>query len=204
MSAFGKACAKLDIAIIPANSPQAKGRVERAHGVAQDRLVKELRLRAVTTIDGANEVIDGGFTVDLNEKFAIPPAGKEDAHRPVPKGVKLAEVFCMEEERSVANDWVVRYDNRFFQISKDNRVLPRPKGKVTVRRLLDGTIQLVYAGQALRYREIPADQVVKATQLHKTIPQPAPIRVANKPGPTHPWRHSKFLPRGPVIGASRP
>ncbi len=203
-TAFGKACARLDIGIIPANSPQAKGRVERAHGVAQDRLVKELRLRAVTTIDGANEVLGGGFIDHLNEKFAIAPTGKEDAHRPVPKGVKLAEVFSMEEGRSVANDWVVRYDNRFLQISKDNRVLPRPKDKVIVRRLLDGRVQLVYAGQALRFREIPPDQGPKLTEPHKTMPQPVPVRAVNTPGPLHPWRQSKLFPRGRVIGASRP
>jgi hypothetical protein len=202
-TAFGKACAKLEIAIIPANSPQAKGRVERAHGVAQDRLVKELRLRGVTTIDGANEVMCGGFVDHLNEKFAKPPKGEEDAHRPVPAGVRLGEVFSIEEERSVANDWVLRYHNRFLQITKDNRVLPRSKDKVTVRRLLDGTIQVVYAGQTLRYQEIGADQLAKATQPHETIPQPAPIRAVNIPSPTHPWRQSKLFPRGRVIGASR-
>lgn len=203
-TAFGKACARLDITIIPANSPQAKGRVERAHGVAQDRLVKELRLRGVTTIDGTNEVIYGGFTDHLNEKFGIPPAGKEAAHRPVPAGVKLAEIFSIEEERSVANDWVVRYYNRFLQISKGNRVLPRPKDKVTVRALLGGRLQLVYAGQALRYREIPADQVAKVTEPHKAIPQPTPVRAVNTPAPTHPWRQSKLFPGSRVIGVSRP
>ena len=87
--------------------------------------MKELRLRGVRTIDGANEVLRGGFVDQLNEKFARVPAEKEDAHRPVPTGVRLAEVFCLEEERSVANDWVVRYHNRLLQLSRDNRVLPR-------------------------------------------------------------------------------
>lgn len=203
-TAFGKACARLDIAIIPANSPQAKGRVERAHGVAQDRLVKELWLRGVTTIDGANEVIDGGFTDQLNEKFAIPPAGKEDAHRPVPKGVKLAEVFSIEEERSVGNDWVVHYDNRLLQISQDNRVLPRPKDRVTVRRLLGGAVQLVHKGQPLRYTEIKPEAVRKTIELHKARPEPAPVRAVNTPGPMHPWRQSKLFPKGRAIGANRP
>jgi len=202
-TAFGKACARLDIVIIAANSPQAKGRVERAHGVAQDRLAKELRLRGVTTIKGANEVIDGGFTDHLNEKFAILPARQEDAHRPVPKEMKLAEVFSIEEERSVGNDWVVRYDNRFLQISQDNQVLPKPKKKVAVRRLLDDTVQVVYAGQALRYREIAPDQVARAAKPHQAAAQPAPVRATNTPGPTHPWRHSKLFPNGRPIGATR-
>jgi len=205
MSAFGKAAAKLDITIIPANSPQAKGRVERAHGVAQDRLVKELRLRAVTTIDGANELLFGGFTGHLNEKFARPPARKEDAHRAVLAEVKLAEVFCIEEERSVANDWVLRYHNRFLQITKDNRVLPRPKGRITVRALLDGSVQVVYAGQVLRHQEIPADQVGKSTEQDKTIlGSIAPQTVVKTPAPTHPWYRSKLFPNGRAIGATVP
>ncbi len=206
MSAFGKACAKLDIAIIAANSPQAKGRVERAHGVTQDRLVKELRLLEVTTINGANGVLFGGFTEHLNEKFAIAPAGKEDAHRPVPARVKLAEVFSIEEERSVGNDWVVRYHNRFWQISKDNRVLPRPKNKVAVRRLLDGSVQLVYGGQVLRCQEITADQVANPSQAgaKKAVPGTAPLPVVKTPAPTHPWYRSKLFPNGRPIGAAVP
>lgn len=201
-TAFGKACAKLDIAIIPANSPQAKGRVERAHGVQQDRLVKELRLRGVTTIGGTNEVMCRGFVDHLNEKFAKLPAGKEDS--PVPAEVKLAEVFCIEDQRSVANDWVVRYHNRLLQISKDNRVMPRPKDKVMVRRLLDGTVQVVHDGQTLRYREIKPEPVIKVTEPPEAMPQSATARAVNRPGPQHPWRHSKLLRRGHVIGASIP
>lgn len=166
--------------------------------------MKELRLRGVTTIDGANEVLGGGFVDHLNEKFAILPARREDAQRPVPTGVKLAEVFCIQEGRSVANNWVVRYQNRFLQISKDNRVLPRPKDKVMVRHLLDGTVQPIYAGQVLRYGEIPADQVVKVTEPHKARPQPVSVRAVKTPRPTHPWRHSKLFPGGQMIGASRP
>ena len=204
MSAFGKACARLDIAIIPANSPQAKGRVERCHGVAQDRLVKELGLRGVTTIDGANDVLYGGFTDHLNQKFARSAADAEDAHRAVPAGVKLAEVFCIEEERSVTNDWVLRYYNRYLQISRDNRVLPRQREKVTVRSLLDGSLQVVYGGQLLRHREIPADQVGKSTEPDKTVPGAAPQAAVKTPAPTHPWYRSKLFPNGRAIGASRP
>ena len=157
-------------------------------------------MRGVRTIDGANEVLGGGFVDHLNEKFARVPTEREDAHRPVPAEVRLAEVFCLEEERSVANDWVVRYHNRLLQISRDNRVLPRPRDKVTVRCLLDGTVQVVYAGQVLRYEEIASEP--KETEPHKARPQS--VGVVNTPGPTHPWRQSKLFRRGQVIGASRP
>ncbi|MDP2949667.1 MAG: hypothetical protein Q8P22_09040 [Chloroflexota bacterium] len=166
--------------------------------------MKELRLRGVTTIDGANEVMCGGFVDQLNEKFAKPPASKEDAHRPVPAAVKLAEVFCIAKQRLVANDWVVRYHNRLLQISRDNRVLPRPKEKVTVRRLLDGTVQVVHAGHTLRYREIEADTLVKVTEPHKAMPQSATVRAVHKPGPRHPWRQSGLFSESRASGASRP
>jgi hypothetical protein len=82
---FAKACKKLGIEIIAAHSPQAKGRVERSNGVYQDRFVKELALRGITTIDTANQLLTGGFADDLNKKFAKEPLSEEDYHRPVPE-----------------------------------------------------------------------------------------------------------------------
>jgi len=151
-TAFGKACAKLEIAIIPANSPQAKGRVERNHGVYQDRLVKEMSLKRITTIAGANKLLHNGFTDHLNAKFEREAADPADYHRPVPKGVELADVFCFEEYRVVQNDWTVRYQNRHYQILRENKPLPKPKDKVLVRLRLDGTLHLVYRGKPLAYR----------------------------------------------------
>ena len=203
-TAFGKACAKLGIAIIPAHSPQAKGRVERAHGVQQDRLVKELWLRGVTTIEGANDVLAGGFVDQLNAKFGKPAAAQADAHRPVPADVQVDEVFCWEEQRVVMNDWVVRYQNRLFQISKDNRVLPRAKEPVTVRRLLDETVQLVYRGQRLRYREIEWDTLVRSREAEKAGVRPAAVKAPHTPAPTHPWRQSSRSKRSRALGERRP
>lgn len=192
-TAFEKACAKLDIEIITANSPQAKGRVERTHGVNQDRLVKELKLRGVKRIEEANEVLSGGFVDKLNHKFAVQPAGKEDFHRPMPKGMSLSQALCFEKQRVVANDWVVRYLNRLFQISKDNRSLPRPRCKVTVQRLLDGTVRLLYRGQALKYREIEARDVKTLTE-EPPIPSGSSSKPAtvSRPAANHPWRYSKL------------
>ena len=93
MTAFGKACNKLEIEIITANSPQAKGRVERNHAVYQDRFVKELALRGITTIDGANQLLTGGFVDELNTKFAKKAKEEQDYHRRVPKGLRLHEIF---------------------------------------------------------------------------------------------------------------
>ena len=170
-TAFGKACGKLGIEIIAANSPQAKGRVERTHGVDQDRLVKELQLRGVTTIEGANKLLSSGYETRMNDKFAALPMSDKDYHRPAPKGLKLAHVFCFEEERTVSNDWVVRYQNRALQISKDNQTLPQPGHKLTVQRLLDGTLRLLYKGEALRYHELAPEERKPARETSRPAPR---------------------------------
>jgi hypothetical protein len=190
LTEFGKVCRKLGIEIIAANSPQAKGRVERKHGVYQDRLVKELRLKGITTIVGANELLQNGFVKMLNRKFSRPAQSSADFHRPIEAGCDLREIFCFENTRVVANDWTVRCENRFYQILKHNDPLPRPRQKVTVRRLLDGKIQLLYRDKKLTFKEIPPP----AAPLRYT--EPAASRPAGKeakkkkykPAPDHPWR----------------
>ncbi len=163
---FGIACEKLGIEIIPANSPQAKGRVERTNGIYQDRFVKELKLKGITTIDGANELLSGGFNDSLNRKFIAEPADKQDFHRPVPKGLNLENVFCFEYTRTVGNDWTIRYKNRSFQILKANKPLPRPKQKILVREQLDGTLTLWDGNNQLKYKHISTPQR-KAVMPHK-------------------------------------
>jgi len=190
LTVFGKACKKLDIEIIPAGSPQAKGRVERKHRDYQDRFVKELRLEGITTIEGANQLLQNGFVDQLNDRCVVPPRSDIDLHRPVAPELELPEVFCFEQSRVVSNDWTVRCDNRFYQILKRNDPLPRPRQRVTVRRLLDGTIQLLYRDNKLRFKEIEPP----ATALRYTKPapaQPPAPRKKHKPAPDHPWRRGR-------------
>jgi transposase len=187
LTEFGKACKKLGIEIITANSPQAKGRVERKHGVFQDRFVKELRLQGVSTIEEANELLQNGFVDALNRKFARSPRSETDFHRPAPTKRELREIFCFEKTTTVANDWVVQCENRFYQILKRNNPLPRPRHKVTVRRLLDGTIQLLYRDKKLAFREI-APPVAALCYTEPTAPQPVKPKENYKPAPDHPWR----------------
>jgi transposase len=158
LTVLGKACQKLGIEIIPAYSPQAKGRVERNHGVYQDRLVKELRLEQITTIEGANTLLRTGFCEELNRKFAVRPQSDRDAHIPLPKGVRLESIFCSEEKRVVSADWVVRYKNRFFQILKSSKPLPRPKNNVVVAEWLDGSIHILYEKKEVKVTELNAEQ----------------------------------------------
>jgi transposase len=157
-SAFGAACEKLGIQIINAHSPQAKGRVERSHGVYQDRFVKELRLRGAKRIEEANMILQGGFTDKLNGKFAHPPVSSEDFHVPLRAGQDLRDIFCFEETRSVGRDWVVRFDNHFYQLLSNRHSLPRAGSKVTVRKWLDDSIFILHQNRKLHYSEFSPGQ----------------------------------------------
>ena len=132
LTAFGNACEKLGIEIITAYSPQAKGRVERRHGVFQDRFVKELRLQKINSIEEANKVLHNGFVEDLNRRFTVRAIDPQDAHVKLHKRVDLRSIFCFEVSRTVRNDWVIQYANRYFQLLKGKRIDIRPKSKVTV------------------------------------------------------------------------
>jgi transposase len=158
LTVFGKACKKLGIEIIPASSPQAKGRVERNHGVYQDRLVKELRLEGIVTIEEANMLLKTSFCRELNEKFAEKPRDTADAHVSVSRDLKLESIFCSEEKRVVSADWIVRYKNRFFQILKESKPLPRPKNTVTVAEWLDGSVHILFEKKEMKVTEIDAEK----------------------------------------------
>jgi transposase len=201
MTALGKACEKLGIEIITASSPQAKGRVERNHGVYQDRFMKELALRGITSIDSANQLLTGGFVDKLNTKFAKEARDKQDYHRRVPRGLRLHEVFSFEETRTVTNDWTIRYKNRFLQILKHNRLLPRPKERVTVRTLLDGQIQLLYRNRNLAFQPVtrPRGPVIEETAHRDAKKVFSPSRsgadqgTRRIPSKKHPWRRDYRL-----------
>jgi hypothetical protein len=153
MTAFGLACEKLGIRIISAHSPQAKGRVERKHGVYQDRFVKELRLRGAKTISEANMILQGGFIEKMNKKFAQAPLATDDLHVRLLAHQDLREVFCYEQTRSVGQNWVVRSENRFFQLLRGEGTLPQATSKVTVRTWLDGSLYILHRGKRIRWQE---------------------------------------------------
>ena len=138
-TAFGQSRQKLGKRIIVAHSSQAKGRVERSNGTYQDRLVKEMGLRGIKTIATTDQLLQDTLCDELNTKFAVSPLEKRDFHRPVPKGLRLKDVFSHEDYRTVQNDWIVNHKSTHYQILKTNRKMPRPKDKVIVRTRLDAT-----------------------------------------------------------------
>ena len=184
LTQFGRAMNTLGVKIIPAYSPQAKGRVERANGTLQDRLVKEMRLKGIETMEKANWFLEETFLPKYNEKFNVPPKKQEDIHRRIPEDIALDEVLCFEDSRQVQNDWTVRWKNRFLQLTKRNKALGLVKQHITVREKLDGTIQLVYKGHTLAFEELP-ERPKKTSAKLKQLPK---NRTRQKPAPDHPWR----------------
>jgi hypothetical protein len=194
LTAFGKACRKLGIEIIAASSPQAKGRVERSHGVYQDRLVKELRLRKITALEAANELLDaGGFDAELNRRFAKPPASSLDLHQAISKRVDLAGVFAYEQTRRVQNDWTVRFENRWLQIGGSKRRRPSARSRIIVQKRLDGSLRLLYRDQLLEFEEFaqrPAPPPAPAPHPRVRVAKPERRGpdLATRPADDHPWR----------------
>ena len=195
LTAFGKACHRLGIQIIPASSPQAKGRVERKHGMYQDRLVKEMKLRGITTMEGANAFLLSGYLDDLNRRFGKAPASPVDYHRPVREDQDLEAVFVFEETRKVGNDWTVRYQNQLYQITGPSHLLPPAKGTVLVQERLDGSLHLYYREQEVRFSPISIRPVPAAAP-----PVRAKARTPWTPPPDHPWR-GRYSGPAPAQGA---
>jgi transposase len=188
---FGRMCAKLDIELIAANSPQAKGRVERIHGTHQDRLVKKLRRKEITSHQQANVFLENEYLPEHNQRFARPPAQPEDYHRRAPRAGQLDRIFRLESPRTVYNDWVVRYDNRFFQLQRESRHYAPARSKVLVCEGRHGNITIEYRGRELDGREIPAPaKPCVLTPAIESVQKPNLATTKRKwvPGADHPWR----------------
>jgi helix-turn-helix protein len=185
---FGGMCEKLGIELITANSPQAKGRVERIHGTHQDRLVKKLGRKKIATHAQANAYLEAEYLPEHNRRFARRAAQPQDYHRRAPSATELDRIFRLESERTVGSDWVVRYDNRYFQLQPQSRHYAPASGKVKVCEGRKGDLAIEYRGHALRWEEIqpPARPAGErgATQM------PSPVKRKWVPPPDHPWRQA--------------
>ena len=180
---FGRAMEQLGVELILANSPQAKGRVERMNGVLQDRLVKALRLAGISDMESANEYLLGTYLPEHNRKFQVEPASPADAHRGIGRG--LNEVLSWEAQRVVARDWTVRHEGRRYQLDRQHEAMSLAGRTVTVRRLRDGTMQLEHRGVKLKWREV-ACRPERAKAEPKVENQAS--RRESKPAAHHPWR----------------
>ena len=152
-SPFEKACEKLGIEVIVAYSPEAKGRVERNHGVYQDRFVKELRLEGIHTITAANRYLQEQYLPKINAKFAKTPAKPEDAHVPLLIQTDLRDILCREEVRVVSRDSIIQFERHLYRITKDTFPRPRPRDKVTIHVWLDGSVHIYWKDTPLAVEE---------------------------------------------------
>jgi len=191
LTQFGRMCAALGIKIIPASSPQAKGRIERNHGTHQDRLVKKLRRTGIADAEAANAFLDAEYWSEHNRRFAQAPASADNFHLTVPRGVSLDKVFRLEEKRTVSNDWVVRYDNRLLQLERQSH-RPPARGTVYVFEDVAGQLEIRYRDRVLRWTELAIPAAAKPATNPAT---PPPVRSATavapqrrRPCADHPWR----------------
>ena len=192
---FGQMCAKLGIELIAAGSPQAKGRVERIHGTHQDRLVKKMRRKQIATYAEANAYLEGEYLPEHNRRFGRVAARPEDYHRRAPRRAELDRIFRLESERVISDDWVVRYDNRFFQIERESRNYAPARGKVRVCERPDGRVDIEYRDRAVPWREIAAPvqpSATKAQPVRKRVNSPTSSPAKRKwvPPADHPWRQA--------------
>lgn len=147
---FGRALSELNIDIICANSPQAKGRVERANRTLQDRLVKEMRLRDISTIDEGNNYLPE-FMADFNAKFKKEPANNKNVHRSLLKHEELDEIFCWQEQRTLSYSLTVQYDKVIYIIKDSIETRKLARKKVTLFDYHDGSIKIKHQNNELPY-----------------------------------------------------
>ena len=147
---FGRAVEELGIKLIAAHSPQAKGRVERFNGTAQDRLVKELRLAKAKTMEQANKVVDEVFLPWFNRRCTVKPASNNDAHRPLGHSLNLNGILSRQEMRKVANDYTIRFNNTVIQLLPP--ALPGLRGgEVTIEQRPEGSMHIRFKKKYMKF-----------------------------------------------------
>ena len=170
---FDRAMRALGVEIICANSPQAKGRVERANGVLQDRLIKEMRLRGISDIKSANDYLPE-FLVQHNKRFAVMPKNSYDAHRRLEKtAAELDSIFSIQSVRTLSKNLECGYNNSVYQIKTSGEGYGLRHAKITVCEDTQGTITLLYRGRKLNYacytKQQRAAKIIDAKKLNQKI-----------------------------------
>jgi hypothetical protein len=177
---IGRALQELQIAWIAAHSPQAKGRIERSFGTAQDRLVKGMRLAGVTTLEEANRYLEQEFLPWWNEHLKVVPASAADAHRPLGAGHDLASSLSHVETRQINPGYVIRHDGTLYRILPAH-IQPGMRGSsVRVETRLDGSVRMRFRDRWLGIEEI--DKQPKAAAASR---RPAPLPTAPPKAPRH-------------------
>jgi len=194
LTQFQRAMEKgLNIEIIHAGSAQAKGRVERLFRTLQDRLIKELRLNNISTIEDANEFLEEDFLLKFNAKFMVEPRTESDLHKKLTKQEtsELDSIFSRQYQRTVRNDFTISYKKSWYQLTEDQPATICKRDKIIVEERMDKSIHFRLRGKYLNYKLLPA----RPEKINKkglwVIPQTA-NRKTNKPSANHPWRKFQY------------
>jgi transposase len=198
LTQFGRAMKELEVELICAHSPQAKGRVERANQTLQDRLVKELRLRSISSMTEANAYLPE-FVADFNRRFAVAPRSAEDAHRPLSAADDLDRILVLRERRTLSKNLTLSYRKVIYQIATNRAAYTMRGASVEVREASDGRIGIEYKGRALSYSVVSEQErrqarVTPSKQIDAALSRPAPTgkRKTYHPPMSHPWRYFDY------------
>jgi transposase len=189
LTQFGRAMQDLDIQIICANSPQAKGRVERVNQTLQDRLTKELRLREISTLDAANDYLPT-YLSDFNLRFAVIPRSAEDRHRPLGPTDNLERIFSHQESRTLSKNLTVQYNKVVYQVQTTRPTYALRSAPILVLENAQGAVTLEYQGKVLEHtvydRQAHQSEIVSTKMLDAALATPRPPHI---PAANHPWRN---------------
>jgi len=186
---FGRAMRELEVELILARSPQAKGRVERMNRTLQDRLVKALRRAKISDLVAANQFLDDTFLTEFNAQFEVAAVGTEDRHRPLAAATDLSRIVSIQESRVVAKDWTLRWRNRLLQLPREAAEFIWSGQRVTICEPLDGVLRVFAGDREVCWSPIP------------NPPQPKPAKrtgptgssQGQKPAANHPWRRRRTV-----------
>lgn len=183
---FERAAKELGVKIMHAHSPQAKGRIERAFGTLQDRLVKEMRLKGIETKEEANHYLES-YLPGFNEQFTRMARKEGDLHRALPEDVDLREILCIKATRTINDGYIIRWKGRVFLLDNPSLVLRRQK--VVVREHFDGRLTVKYKDRDLDCHEVFETKPLKQ---EKVIKEKTRKKSKYKPSPEHPWNKYRY------------
>lgn len=204
MTQFERAMNQLGVRVIHANSPQAKGRVEKMNGTLQRRLVKEMRLNGINTIEEANGFLKEIFIPKFNRQFAVVPKKENDLHRKLDekKTNELDKILSIQSERRVNNDYTIRLKNNYYQLNETQPIAVCKKDAVVVEERLTGEIKISLRGRYLNHFRLP-ERPKKEVNI-KLAALTARKRSGWIPPADHPWRRSfLFNRKQPILSAAK-
>jgi hypothetical protein len=190
LTQFGRAMQELEIQIICANTPQAKGRVERVNQTLQDRLVKEMRLRGISNMTDGNAYLPE-FMADFNQRFAIEPRSSVDAHRPLTAKDDLARILTWQETRTLSKNLTIQFEKVVYQIQTQRPTYSMRQAIVTVCKDAQQNLTLLYKGKSLPYTIFHTQANQSEVVASKNVNQ---VLLPHKPALNHPWRQGFATP----------